>query len=81
MPKTIYELYPNFYNNPLIHSIGLTPKWSISDENKRPIDLVTFAMTDRIVGGDTSSICRYCRRLSIQPCIFLRSSNRWLHDS
>lgn len=52
MPKSIYELYPNFYNNPLIHSIGLTPKWSISDENKRPIDLVTFAMTDRIVGCD-----------------------------
>ena len=37
--KTIYDYFPAFYQHPLIQSIARNPKWSMSDQNKRPIDM------------------------------------------
>ena len=34
-----YLIFPEFYNNPLIQRIKNISKWSVSDKNKRPIDM------------------------------------------
>lgn len=43
--------YEKFINHPFIQSIAENPKWTISDENKMPINMGTLMTEDRIAGA------------------------------
>lgn len=47
---TIYDYFPNFYNHTFIQSIAQNPKWSISDKDKRPLDMFELENNKRCIG-------------------------------
>lgn len=47
-----YLIFPEFYNNPLIQRIKNIPKWTISDKNKRPIDMRALKDYGEIRGAE-----------------------------
>lgn len=50
MPQTIKEMFPAFYTNSTIQSIANKPKWTISDKDKRPVDMYEVKTRQRIIG-------------------------------
>lgn len=50
---TAKELFPLFYNCDFIKSIANISKWTISDKDKMPIDMVTLRDEHRIFGAKT----------------------------
>ena len=47
-----YLIFPEFYHNPLFQRIKDTPKWTISDKNKRPIDMRALKDRGEIRGAE-----------------------------
>ena len=47
-----YLVFPEFYKNPLIQRSKNTPKWSVSDKNKRPIDMRKLKNYGEIRGAE-----------------------------
>ena len=46
-----YLVFPEFYHNPLIKRVMDIPKWTISDNKKRPIDMRRLKDTGEITGA------------------------------
>lgn len=49
-----YRDFQDFYNHPFIQSIAPSKRWSVSDQNKRPIDIVEYKNSGRIWGATTT---------------------------
>lgn len=45
-----YKDFPEFYKNDFVKSISKNPKWTVSDKNKRPIDMIAL-MNDDVWGA------------------------------
>lgn len=50
MPDTIKEMFPDFYENKAILSIAGENRWTISDANKRPVDMFEVRVNHRVMG-------------------------------
>lgn len=46
--------FESFYNHPFIKSIASHKKWSVSDKNKRPIDIINYMTFNKISGAQTT---------------------------
>lgn len=46
-----YEKFKEFYSNPLIQSISDKARWTVSDQNKMPIDMYGLITEHRIMGA------------------------------
>ena len=51
MAKHDWRDFPEFYDNPFINSIRENPKWTVSDKDKRPIDMWVLVNEQRICGA------------------------------
>lgn len=47
-----YHDFPDFYKHPFIQSIADNPRWSVSDKNKCPIDMIELIENNRINGAN-----------------------------
>lgn len=47
----IWRQFPAFYANPVIIKLANNPKWTVSDKDKRPIDMARFRFEHRVVGA------------------------------
>lgn len=54
-PTFTNPFYNGFINHPFIQSIAHEKLWTISDINKRPIDMVEFANSHKIIGATYSN--------------------------
>lgn len=45
-----WEDFPDFYNNPFIQKIAKNEKWTVSDKDKRPIDMHALIYEEKIWG-------------------------------
>lgn len=45
------ENYPDFYYNQAIHHLSQYPLWTVSDNNKRPMDMVAYATSGKLIGA------------------------------
>lgn len=45
-----WQDFPDFYNNPLIKRIAANQRWTVSDKNKRPIDMYALINMQKIYG-------------------------------
>lgn len=50
MHKTFHD-FPNFYNHPFIQSIANNKRWTVCDNNKRPIDMFSYMYQQKITGA------------------------------
>lgn len=64
-----YLIFPEFYNNPLIQRIKNSPKWTISDKNKRPIDMQTLKRVGKIKGAEYTN--QQCLMTLPELCDFI----------
>lgn len=46
-----YQLYPNFYTNEGILKIADKPKWTISSNDKKPLDMKEYLINKRVYGA------------------------------
>lgn len=53
MCKTYLD-FPDFYNHPFIQSIANTERWTVSDNNKRPLDMFEWIYRQNIRGAATT---------------------------
>jgi hypothetical protein len=53
-PKSTADIFRDFYEHPFIQSIADREKWSISDKDKRPIDMNVLEYQHRVVGCNTA---------------------------
>lgn len=64
-----YLDFPEFYNHPFIKSIADIERWTVSDNNKRPIDMFEWIYRQKLVGAATTdsnsliSLHRLCQTL------------------
>ena len=49
---TLKELCPDFFANPVIQELAPRPFWSVSDKNKRPIDMYALETLHEIKGAN-----------------------------
>lgn len=64
------DLYPSFYANPAIRSLAASPRWTVSDSGKAPIDMQEIARAGRIRGAyEVSENCLVSlpRMMEIMP--------------
>lgn len=72
MSKTFKD-FPEFYTNPFIRSIAKNERWSVSDKNKRPIDMFELMSNHRIWGANINS--------DTNPCVDLETLCNVLPDA
>ncbi len=46
-----HAVFPEFYNNPIIQDLSQTPRWTVSNKDKAPIDMRELMLTGRIHGA------------------------------
>ncbi|MDP9903181.1 hypothetical protein [Arthrobacter bambusae] len=54
--ENLFDEYPQFYGNPVIGQLADSPRWTISDNGKVPIDMRELQATGRIRGAYEKSI-------------------------
>lgn len=45
------SVFPEFYDNPVIRDLGHTPRWTVSSNEKAPLDMRELMLTGRIRGA------------------------------
>ena len=68
MKYNIYNEFPLFYQNPAIQKLKDIPKWSVSDKNKRPIDMFLLQTQQQISGCDVTmpgAMCTLAETINI----------------
>ena len=69
-PMYYYENFPNFYKHPFIQSIANRKRWTVSDNDKAPLDVVDYKNTGRAHGAlykDSQSLVSLDELITIIP--------------
>lgn len=53
-PTKTYKDFPEFYNNKFVKSIAKNQKWTVSDLNKRPIDMKALFEQQKVWGASSA---------------------------